>query len=220
MTHLKRYFAILINFAAACQQIKKPALQEASAGCGWVSRARPRGKPVLLKWRGNTHGESCSEMSPRLPKLLGSPFWPSEPRISTVSPTLCPQAVTLCLWASLQNSNTRAKTNCFQTSLEIICLPPIPPAATAFLLQFWVCHQFVWTFTQKVSCQGLLRRTVFNVTPNLGFLQKETPVFQLRSWLELYLLLHPSAPRDFHLPSPPPALLLRMCPSSTSGAFI
>lgn len=31
MSHLERCFASLINFVAACQQIKKPALQEVSA---------------------------------------------------------------------------------------------------------------------------------------------------------------------------------------------
>ena len=52
MSHLKRYFAILIHFVAACQQIKKPALREASAVCGRASGAWPRGEPLLPTGRG------------------------------------------------------------------------------------------------------------------------------------------------------------------------
>lgn len=73
MSNLKRYFAILINFVAACQQIKKPALQEASAVCGWVSGARLWGG-CAPEMEGEHSCRQLCEMSPGLPRLLGSPF--------------------------------------------------------------------------------------------------------------------------------------------------
>lgn len=68
MSLLKRYFAILMNFLAACQQIKNPALQEASDCHGWVSGARLWGL-CSFPQEGHAHRQ-LPHISPHCQRIL------------------------------------------------------------------------------------------------------------------------------------------------------
>lgn len=135
----------------------------------------------LCSWNGGRALGSCCEMSPSLPKLLGSPFWPCETRISAVSAPFHPQAVTLCLWACLQRSDTGAKTDGFQASLEI---------------NISCCNWFhALVLSLPAVCVNIYPESVIPVFAAEEILQHYTkysisaegncPIFQPRSGLEL-----------------------------------